>query len=50
MMVYPMTTRDKAKDTPSKNRNNRFILDALNGLIDGRQFISTLVYSEDKKS
>ena len=50
MIVYPMTTRDRAKDTPSKNRNNKFILDALNGLMDGRQFISTLVYMGSKRS
>lgn len=46
-----MTTMDRAKDTASKNRNNKFILDALNGLIDGRQFITTLVYrGEEKRS
>ena len=42
-MVYPMTISDKKKDTASKNRNNKFILDALNGLMDGRQFMTTLV-------
>jgi len=42
-MVYPMTISDKTKDTASKNRNNKFILDALNGLMDGRQFMTTLV-------
>ena len=50
IIVYPMTTRDRAKVTASKTRNNKFILDALNGLIDGRQFITTLVYSEEKKT
>lgn len=43
IMVYPMTISDKTKDTASKNRNNKFILDALNGLMDGRQFMTTLV-------
>ena len=42
-MVYPMTISDRTKDTASKNRNNKFILDALNGLMDGRQFMTTLV-------
>ena len=42
IMVYPMTISDKTKDTASKNRNNKFILDALNGLMDGRQFMTTL--------
>lgn len=49
IMVYPMTTRASVKVTASKNRNNKFILDALNGLIDGRQFITTLIYSEEGK-
>lgn len=44
IMVYPMTTMASVKVTASKNRNNKFILDALNGLIDGRQFITTLIY------
>ena len=44
-----MTTIDRAKVTASKTRNNKFILDALNGLIEGRQFITTLIYSEEKK-
>ena len=50
IIVYPMMTRDRAKVTASKTRNNKFILDALNGLIDGWQFITTLVYSEEKKT
>lgn len=43
IMVYPITIMDRKKDTASKNRNKRFILDALKGLMDGRQFITTLV-------
>ena len=41
---------DRKKDTASKNRNKRFILDALKGLMDARQFITTLVYKEKKKN
>lgn len=40
---------DRKKDTASKNRNKRFILDALKGLMDARQFITTLVYKEKKE-
>lgn len=43
IMVYPITIMDRKKDTASKNRNKRFILDALKGLMDRRQFITTLV-------
>lgn len=40
---------DRKKDTASKNRNKRFILDALKGLMDARQFITTLVYKGKKE-
>lgn len=49
IIVYPITIMDRKKDTASKNRNKRFILDALKGLMDARQFITTLVYKEKKE-
>ena len=43
MIVYPMVSIARVKDKANKDRNTRFILDARKGLIDGRQFIITLV-------
>jgi len=45
-----MTISDKVKDTASKNRKSKFILDALNGLMDGRQFMTTLTCKGQKNA